>query len=175
MGRTVHKNRPPQDIKALARLVDELMEKEKLSTYEVSRRALEAGPEYRIEHSTVWNIRRGSVTYILPATISALARGLDIGVKQIEDILNGISGEVEVRLSERTLTLSDEMWSILDTESKRCRRDFNAHIEALLLASIGEDVNIETKRLRLVAQQKEAANQKEVEPAPAPARKRKAR
>src|SRR5215813_6516132 len=88
MGKSLE-SAQPMDIEALAQFVRRVMETNKLSTYEVARRACAAGSQYEIAHTTVWGAMTGKWKYVYPTTMTALAIGLGVTEKELWDVAQG--------------------------------------------------------------------------------------
>jgi len=126
------------------------MEINKLSTYDVAKRATSAGPEYEIAHTTVWGVMTGKFKYAYPSTMKSLAQGLGVTEKALWDVAQGRAAPMPGYVLEpRSLTLPDEVWERIERGARRTRRSVEQYIEALAIAAEGGDVNIELSELAL--------------------------
>jgi hypothetical protein len=73
-----------QDLQALADFVQREMDRQNLSTHDVSRRAQGA-----ITHATVWNIQNKVSKEVKSTTLAALAKGLGVTEEAIRSIVYG--------------------------------------------------------------------------------------
>src|SRR5262249_44627636 len=146
MGKSLEKLDEVMDMAALAAFIRHTMEKLKLSTYDVARRATSAGPEYEIAHTTVWGVMHGKFKYAYPSTMKALAQGLGVTEKELWDVAQGRAEPLPGYILEpRSLTLPDSTWSLIEQGAKRTRRSVEQYVEALAEAAAGGNVNIELR------------------------------
>lgn len=140
----------PVNSTALAKFVSERMKDLRLSTHEVARRCKQAGPEFQISHSTVWHASTGRWRYATPQTLRSLAYGLQVSEDVLVAIARGKSAPESSILEMRQITIPDTLWQKFDEDARRCRRSVDQHLEAILAAYFGEDVNINKADLALI-------------------------
>jgi hypothetical protein len=134
---------------ALSKFIDDYMNRNNLSTYDVARIASEGGPDYHIANTTVWGARNNRWKQLYPSTMKALARGLGVTEKELWDIAqNRAAPQPGYLLEGRTINLPDSTWELIEAEAKRTKRTIDQYIEALVAAATGtENINIDDAKL----------------------------
>lgn len=137
-----------QDLKGLARFVQEQMSAQNISTHEVAKRSGNA-----ISHGTVWNIANQQVKDVKPSTLTALAKGLRVSE---DDILGAVGGkqtqdERAVGLVNKILSLPEETIGILEIQ-------INALYRQLSTRNPASEQKPKSKRIKGATPQEQGIN-----------------
>jgi hypothetical protein len=81
-------------------------------------------------------------------TVRGLAKVFEITEQELWDIVNGVVEIEKSSIEAREVKLPAHLWRNIDDESRRARRSWNQHIEAIFAAYFGEDPNIDLEKLR---------------------------
>jgi transcriptional regulator with XRE-family HTH domain len=80
-------------------------------------------------------------------TVKGLAKAFEITEQELWDIVNGVVGIEKSSIEAREVMLPAYLWRKIDDESRRARRSWNQHLEAVIAAYFGDDVNIDLKKI----------------------------
>lgn len=101
-----------------------------------------------VTQGTVHNILNRTYKSVNESSVRGLAKAFQITEQALWDIVNGVTDTHTPSYESRPLPLPAALWRMLDADSARCRRpNWKDHLEALLLAYFGSDVNIDAERL----------------------------
>jgi hypothetical protein len=83
-------------------------------------------------------------------TVKGLAKAFEITEQELWDIVNGIVEIEKSSIEAREVMLPAYLWRKIDSESRRARRFWNQHLEAVIAAYFEEtdEVNIDPEKVR---------------------------
>jgi transcriptional regulator with XRE-family HTH domain len=100
-----------------------------------------------ITKQTVSDVLRAAYQEVEPKTVTALAKAFNVSEDFLWSIVRGTAAE-SPRMVKMILELPAPLVNKLENDATRCQRDLANHLIALLMAGVGEDVNIDSNKIR---------------------------